>query len=403
MGVTFAVRGTQLNAWKSSNGAQWRSKRDSGAALPALLASAHPSVFGGSVIDILDAARTRSIIWPAWNNWSRNAAFAVLVRVVPNFTGFPPDNEAVITLSDPNNSYFGGLSIRWNSDGTLSINGKSEFGSNVIAFDTVATVAGVTGVAMDIMVSWDGVTTTSGVKVGVDGVQIEARNAAASWADYSSDRGTCPIVAVECGSGPASSLVANFRINEVVLFDNAESVTYTPRTTFWPVSALDATQSTDPGEANVRTAQSYVIAGVTKTGTLTPVTNTFTQASLIGQAPPGTSAVVLELTQGDSITLNLKALNGPAGAAVDLTGASFTTYLRATDGTLVEIANGAHAADADQVTNKGVFTCALTTAQTALLKIGSGKEIITKVTMGSTVIYFHGVKALVVLSPNPAA
>jgi hypothetical protein len=90
------------------------------------------------------------------------------------------------------------------------------------------------------------------------------------------------------------------------------------------------------------------------------------------------------ITQGDELSLTLTCTDH------DLTGATLTTYLPKTDGTTLTLANGVHTIDADQVTNKGKFTVALTAAETALLKEGAYQDIITKVSQGGTIRHYHG-------------
>src|ERR1041385_7516708 len=89
-------------------------------------------------------------------------------------------------------------------------------------------------------------------------------------------------------------------------------------------------------------------------------------------------------TQGDQITLHLKARNQ------DLTGASLTTVFKKTDGTDLSIANSAHTIDSDQIANKGKFTLALAEADTQQILAEDGGSMLTKVVQGSDIIHFHG-------------
>lgn len=108
---------------------------------------------------------------------------------------------------------------------------------------------------------------------------------------------------------------------------------------------------------------------------------------------------MIQITQGDDVTIELTILNGE-GDAVDLTGASFTTYLKKADGTTLTVANSDHTANANQVTNKGKFTFVLSAATTALLKAGVGLNIVTKVVQSSVATHYHGTRLLTVLSPD---
>lgn len=508
--VTFQVRGTQLNAYYSTAGAWHRTTRDSGSAIPALTSSGDPSVFGGSSIDLNSASGTRAIIWPGFSNWTQAVPVAVMVRIVPTFAGCPPSNQNIFFAGNPSSGTQGGLYINWNSDCTLSFVGLGEYGNTLIHGTTVASSNGAVGIGKDFMLSWDGVTITNGVSISVDGALLQQFDAVAAVSDYAPNRANSPVIQISVGSGPGSSGVSNFALNELVVFDNAQSAVYAARTTFFTASALDATSSQDPGVPSVNLGTGYVIAGValtgtkttptagqvkigvtfgaslaltgtytgsdrwtcpsasdlrsgasalkcdststnlsgslvvpslanTKTGvagdggnglydgsdrwtcpsaagrlflgdtlkcnsltvnltgTLSPVTNSFCSANL---ATSATGTITrLTATRGDAANLVLYATDG--AAALDLTGAVFTSYITGPGGTVVTLANAKHTADADQVTNKGKFILALSSADTLLMKPGSEKEILTKVVQGSSTIYFHGRKMLTVLPNGP--
>lgn len=97
---------------------------------------------------------------------------------------------------------------------------------------------------------------------------------------------------------------------------------------------------------------------------------------------------MITISQGDELTLTLTCTNH------DLTGATLTTKLKASDCTDVEIANSAHTINPNQVTNKGKFTVNLTAADTAKLQTGEGLSIITKIVQSGKTIHFHGIGVL---------
>jgi hypothetical protein len=139
----------------------------------------------------------------------------------------------------------------------------------------------------------------------------------------------------------------------------------------------------DPGEANVNEGVTYLANAVQKTGTLKLVTNTIAEMVLEG------IDTGLKVTEGDALTLALRAKTG-SSSYLDLTAAVFETKLVGKTG-IKTIGDSSHVKAADQVANPGRFTLALTAAETADLKLGARKEIITKVTQGSSVLHFHGV------------
>lgn len=106
---------------------------------------------------------------------------------------------------------------------------------------------------------------------------------------------------------------------------------------------------------------------------------------------------MITITQGDDATLALQAENGQ-GAPHNLTGATFESRINKADGTV-----GVYPNDSHTITSaaNGTFTLVLTAAETALLKLGAGQKIITRITQSSLTTSFHGDKALTVQSVNP--
>lgn len=109
---------------------------------------------------------------------------------------------------------------------------------------------------------------------------------------------------------------------------------------------------------------------------------------------------MLTITQGDTALFDFTATTGE-GMPFDLTGATFTTLIRAVDGTNLIVPNDQHTANPDQVTFPGKFTMSLTTDNTMDLQLGPCHEIVTKVVQPSSVIQFHGPCILTVLQPFP--
>jgi hypothetical protein len=129
--------------------------------------------------------------------------------------------------------------------------------------------------------------------------------------------------------------------------------------------------------------------------------NTLSAAVVKAQSSVEVADSVIELTQGQSTQLVLTAQVGDGSTGFDLTAATFETKIKKKSGTYETIPNSQHAADADQVTNKGNFTVSLLTTDTLSLKLGV-RDIVTKVTQGSEVTYFHGTGILNVVTANPS-
>jgi hypothetical protein len=154
----------------------------------------------------------------------------------------------------------------------------------------------------------------------------------------------------------------------------------------------------DPGPTNVAAGIAYRANNIDRIGTRGTVINSMAQASLLAQSPFGIQTQQLSITQGDAVVFNFMASTGSGG--FDLTGAVFESYFEGVNGKII-IGDSQHLKDPDQIGNKGKFTLQLLDSDSANLKTGWNMEVITKVTQGSTVEYFHGRGILQVLSPIP--
>lgn len=99
---------------------------------------------------------------------------------------------------------------------------------------------------------------------------------------------------------------------------------------------------------------------------------------------------MIVFSQGDKLSLVLTCTGH------DLTGATITTIFKSTTGADVIIPAGQHTIDADQVTNKGKFSVALTALDTAGIASGNSQSVIAKIVQASTTIHFHGTGILTV-------
>ena len=104
---------------------------------------------------------------------------------------------------------------------------------------------------------------------------------------------------------------------------------------------------------------------------------------------------MIEFTEGDSVVLNLTALDG-SGNPINITGATFTTQIMGPANTPVSFDNSHHAVVGGPL---GTFTLTLSTTETASIATGEQKEILTKIVVGGATSYVHGYKLLRV---NPA-
>lgn len=109
---------------------------------------------------------------------------------------------------------------------------------------------------------------------------------------------------------------------------------------------------------------------------------------------------MLKCTQGDDVTFTLRARTAE-NTYLDLTGATFSSFVRGIDGSVITIPNVNHTANPDQVNHKGSFTLALTDTITATFGLGTDKDLITKVTIAGADTFFHGTGVLTVLPAVP--
>lgn len=128
--------------------------------------------------------------------------------------------------------------------------------------------------------------------------------------------------------------------------------------------------------------------------------NLFGEAVLIGQslASDFCKDDMLTFTQGDAVVLQMTAKDGN-GDPVNLTGASFTSYVRGSNGASNVSLNNSKHAIVDAV--NGQYSITLSTSDSAACGEGANKDLVTVVTIGSTPIYYHGQGILTVLPPLP--
>lgn len=111
----------------------------------------------------------------------------------------------------------------------------------------------------------------------------------------------------------------------------------------------------------------------------------------------------VEFTQGDNIVIALQALD-EEGNPVSLTNAVFVTQIAGVNGTYaIPFPNSQHVADPDQVNNTGNFTLTLSQSNTQACGVGTAKQILTMVTIGTSATFYRGTDILEVYSPVPTS
>ena len=110
---------------------------------------------------------------------------------------------------------------------------------------------------------------------------------------------------------------------------------------------------------------------------------------------------MIKFTQGDdNVVLDLTAAL-ENGLRPDLTGAVFSTQVLGVNGVAITYPDGQHTADPDQVANRGKYTLTLAASDTSAIPAGTNKEIVTQISVGGQIIYYHGPGILTVLTSKP--
>lgn len=156
-----------------------------------------------------------------------------------------------------------------------------------------------------------------------------------------------------------------------------------------------------PGADNF---QAYIFTGgntIINNFVLATLISQKTEDTLVGQKTVANSfneANMIQFTQGDNAILNLTATDGD-GNPVDLTGATFTTYIKSSNGSAVSAFNNSKHSIVSAPA--GTFTLTLTPTDTAACGEGGNKEILTVITQAGKPIYFHGFNMLTVYAAVP--
>lgn len=408
MTIKFVVHGNSVNAYLHSGSGKVPSPANMNlTGIPTVGADA--SAIGGQAIGYNGVTLIKGHIFPAFNNSQKTGQISILSRIAPLYSGIPGANSSMISVSGPrflNGNTVQTVQLDHFTDGNLYLTVTDDL-ANGIELSNIGAWSPVSGTYYDIVVTYDGTSANNAVKVYIDGTLFAQATTGRVWTSANAIQ-----TAICIGIGIDQILTSNYKLNEYVIWDTVVDPTSGglnlnghTRSAFVSTGAqvLDPTASIDPGIGNVLQGISYEINGAALTGTLVLVSNALTSATLIAANPnlPAPNAA-LQITQGDTAVFNLVATLGPTASLFDLTAATFVTSITNADGTVATIPNGQHTANPDQVGAKGQFTLSLTSAQTLLLKTDKKKEIITQVTQGVNVAYFHGPQLLTVVQNIPS-
>jgi hypothetical protein len=267
--VLLAIRGTQTDAWYSTGGKTMYPVMFNSISDPVpgvVVANATSGVFGSSVID--NKTNGNYIEWPGYRNGpTASSGFSVIARFVPRTSTPLAAPVPLLSFGRASEGYQFVMFV--DTTNKVFVRVTNPAGSNLVSLSTTGTVTLVAGTPTEIAFSWTGGTGAGGVNLSQSGVSINSTAAAGAYSGsstifYDSIIWGADVAGLGGGTGGANSPY----LNELLIFDAAQSVVYSARTGFWNVSQLDGTFSTDPGVDSVLTsAGSYYINGVLKTPT----------------------------------------------------------------------------------------------------------------------------------------
>lgn len=392
MGLLFSLRGDSLTPRYAMGGKEYTLFLEGGSLSnpPAPVISADPSCFGGLALSVGDPVNYRQILYPAKNNWVRGTKiFSLRVRAAPAVSGVPANDISPIRIGQLNqDTSYGGARLVWQDNNTLRIQAQPGKSLPDLFLNASPTLSLSAGVFKDYMLVSDG----TNWFMSIEGVQVATGSVnEPTDPNYDLDWNTAGMIIL--GQYPFRG-----QINELTLWNTAEAHVYAPRTAWLACADFDGSTYTDPLEANVIAGTNYTFAGAAKAGTRQTVTNVIASASLSGQRSSGTLEVMIDITQGETVILNLTA-EVDEDTPFDLTGAVFSTKIRGLENRVVTLADAAHAIVSAAA---GTYTLTLTAANTQALEPGVGKEIVTTVTQGAGVKVFRA-EILNVLPPFPQA
>lgn len=95
---------------------------------------------------------------------------------------------------------------------------------------------------------------------------------------------------------------------------------------------------------------------------------------------------MIQFTQGDTAILNLTATDGD-GNPINIAGASFVSYIKGTNGVVVSFPNSQHSIVSSA---SGQYDLALASGDTASCGLGNNKDVLTVITIGSSIVCYRG-------------
>lgn len=265
----FHVIGTSLTPRRARGGKLFQILKVTGQTDPTVTADNSAGIFGGSYIAKATAASRRSIAYQGGGNWSENAGFTILMRIIPRWTGLPPQRQALFTISGPSGFNEDGIQATLYTTGQFITICRDRVPNNNINFaaGNTGTVNNgfVSGTPVDICFQWDGTTGANAFKVSINGTVVLSGTASAAITSRMNSQMSLIFGFMDY----SSNFTANYDINEIAIWNDATSypVTTSGRTDFVTSTPFDGTQYDSISASELKIGVTKVLAGVSVVGT----------------------------------------------------------------------------------------------------------------------------------------
>lgn len=284
MAIVFSYRSGDANSFD----ARYAGGRKAGLTFGTGVSNAvDAGAIGGRSVQYTSPANWQAVEWSAEANTPNNRSISVVMRYAPNYNGAPAGRRALWGIQASGGTSAPNLLQLYHdlTTGALVIHSINELGTTAINFSSFGNwTTNVSGTWYDIVFTWDGTTSANAVKLYIDGVAFGSTLTAsaaltASWTNMYRKVISVGVTA----TGTASS----GKLNELVILDsvidptanvNLESgaglLNGASRTSLMSdiagatLTSFEGANSTNPGIGNVTNGTSYVINGVSYTGTL---------------------------------------------------------------------------------------------------------------------------------------
>jgi hypothetical protein len=344
MALKFQVRGTQLDAW-FAKAYPFHADTNQNGLVSSVQANASPGVFGSSVISLSSGYSGLSYV--GLDNFTLNGSFSLLFRIVPKWTGVPPDSQGLlgVGISPFFANVIGYTAFGINADGIPRFTAIDEVGNYIFNGEIGSTPLTFTnGVPTDIWLTWDGSTTAGAIKLyqaqnGVAPTLIASANAINPMTTRRYPFIATMTVAAEYILFDAN----NYTLNELCIWDTQIDpiASFGARSTFISAANVYGYNNTDPGLSNVLSGVGYISAGVSEVGTLLSsdpgIANVAQGTSYQINSAARTGTLVVPGPSTDPGVTNVKS-----GIAYEISGANKTGTLVNIDPGVLSVATGVY-------------------------------------------------------------